>query len=342
MNRQRGSFLADHFAPTVNAIISVQRSDGSIPWFEGGVTDPWDQVESAMGLSAGGCLVEAKHAYEWLAKTQLDDGSWYASYQDGHPGDTTKASHFISYIAVGVWHHYLISGDVDFLKEMWPTVQAAIDFVVDMQAPSGEIYWARSSKGTISPNALLTGSSSVYMSITCAIAIASRLGEEKLHWEEASISLAEAIRDKPRVFDWPPRNRTFAMDWYYPVLCGVVTGNAARRRLLNRWKTFVIQGLGSRCISERPWVTAAETCELAIALAAIGEHQRAATVFSWLSQMRDSDGAYWYGIVSPDGRIWPSQKPTWTSAAVLLAADVLVPASSTSQLFGRGINGAKS
>jgi len=55
-----------------------------------------------------------------------------------------------------------------------------------------------------------------------------------------------------------------------PVRGGVVTGRAARRRLLERWDEFVVAGLGCRSVSDRPWVTAAESAELVIALEAAG------------------------------------------------------------------------
>ncbi|MBU2261063.1 MAG: phenyltransferase domain-containing protein, partial [Proteobacteria bacterium] len=47
-------------------ITGMQKSNGEIPWSEGGKTDPWDHVESAMGLSVAGYLREAEKAYEWM------------------------------------------------------------------------------------------------------------------------------------------------------------------------------------------------------------------------------------------------------------------------------------
>ena len=83
------------------SIVSVQKDNGEIPWSEGGKTDPWDHVEAAMGLSIGGYLKEARHAFEWMARMQLEDGSWWASYRDGVSEDTTKDANMTSYIAVG-------------------------------------------------------------------------------------------------------------------------------------------------------------------------------------------------------------------------------------------------
>ena len=68
-----------------------------------------------------------------------------------------------SYIAVGVFHYYLITGDLNFLTQMWKSISAAIDFALRLQTPEGEIHWAISPKGNVDPMALLTGSSSIYM-----------------------------------------------------------------------------------------------------------------------------------------------------------------------------------
>ena len=52
-------------------IVKTQRQSGEIPWSPGQKTDPWDHVESAMGLTAGGCFKEAPLAFEWLSGKQL-------------------------------------------------------------------------------------------------------------------------------------------------------------------------------------------------------------------------------------------------------------------------------
>ena len=59
-----GLFPEEFLRPTVDFILGCQRDSGEIPWFEGGYTDPWDHVESAMGLSIGGELDAAHKAYQ--------------------------------------------------------------------------------------------------------------------------------------------------------------------------------------------------------------------------------------------------------------------------------------
>ncbi len=312
-------------------IARTQRPDGEIPWAAGQKTDPWDHVESAMGLSVGGYDREARRAFRWLADNQLADGSWYTAYRQGAVEDKTRDANLSSYIGVGLLHHFLITGDLDFLKEMWPTVFKAINFAVSLQAPNGEIYWAISPEGNIDRMALLTGSSSIYMSIKCALAIAKLLGFSMPAWQTAGVKLAGAIENKPYLFNMTKSR--FSMDWFYPVLAGVITGAKAQKRIDKYWKKFVVEDRGVRCVSDRPWVTIAETAELSLALAGMGNLELARIVFNWISDRRYQDGSYWCGFTCPDLVIWPEDKITWTNAVTLIAADAIYSLTPASVLF---------
>ncbi len=151
-----------------DAIARTQRPDGEIPWFADEKTDPWDHIESAMGLTVAGRLDNARRAYTWLAERQLEDGSWYSAYRDGRPLDRTRDANMSSYLAVGAYHYWLCTGQTDFIEHLWPVIMRAVDFAVGLQAPGGEIHWAKSPQGQTDRMALLTGSSSVYMSLKCA------------------------------------------------------------------------------------------------------------------------------------------------------------------------------
>jgi hypothetical protein len=284
-----------------------------------------------MGLSVAGRCREAERAYKWMSDTQFPDGSWWSATRDGVPEDKTKDSNFSSYIAVGVYHHFLITGDIGFLKRLWPTLEAGVDYAVGLQAATGEIHWAKNSEGIVDPMALLTGSSSVYMSLKCAFAIADVLGKKRTDWNIAMEKLGEAIRHRPNLFNM--MKARFSMDWYYPVLCGAVTEDEARRRIDRSWDKFVVPEWGVRCVSDQPWVTTAEASELVLALMAIGERDRAKIVFNWIIDKKYDDGSYWMGVTFPDGVIWPEEKTSWTAAAVLLAHDALYEITPASRLF---------
>ena len=325
-------------AATACAIAAVQRPDGAIPHEAGGVLDPWDHVEAAMALSVAGRRRDAERAYLWLASRQRRDGSWPSAIRGDVVEDHTGDANFAAYIAAGAWHHFLATGDETLLEELWPTVERAVEFAVGLQAPGGEILWARDAAGRAWPGALLTSSSCIHLSLRCALEIAAQLGYARPRWEAALDRLGDAVRERPEAFEDKSR---YAMDWYYPVLGGAVTGAAARRRLLERWDEFVVVGLGCRCVTDRPWVTAAETCELVIALEAAGLRAEAVELFGWVQRLRDPGGAYWTGITFPESELWPPERPTWTSGAVVLAADALWGEGLTSTLFRPPLEGVE-
>lgn len=327
--RQQG--LAIDTDAVCRLIAAIQLPSGEIPWSAGGKTDPWDHVEAAMGLVVGGYQDQARRAFDWLRTMQLADGSWFSAYRRGVIQDRTRETNMSSYVAVGVWHHFLVTGDRGFLQLMWDTVRRGVDFALDHQCADGQIFWAISPQGRVDPMALLTGCSSIYMSLKCAIAIAAELGESADGWAVALTRLGEAIRTRPHLFNMTKSR--FSMDWFYPVLCGAVTGKAAGRRIKRQWKKYVVEGLGVRCVSDRPWVTIAESAELVLALVAVGDMQKARIVFNWLSEHRFRDGSFWCGFTFPDMTRWPEEKITWTNAVVLLAADALFNLTPGGRLF---------
>ena len=309
-------------AETASAIAAVQLPDGSIPYVPGGRVDPWDHVEAAMALDAMGEHAAAAAAYRWLAATQRPDGSWPSVIEAGRVVDSTADANFAAYLATGLWHHRLATGSLDLVDELFSTLDAGIEFALGLQAPGGEVRWARDAGGRPWDGALLTSCSSIHLSLRCAAAAADELGHDREHWEVSADRLRDAIRHRPHAFEDKSR---FAMDWYYPVLGGAVTGEYARRRLLERWDEFVVVGLGCRCVSDRPWVTAAETSELVIALELAGLRAEAVELLSWVDRLRHDSGGYWTGMTFPDEVVWPREQPTWTSGAVILATAVLYP-----------------
>jgi hypothetical protein len=312
-------------------ILSTQQPDGAIPWWPGHKTDPWDHVESAMGLTIAGAYDAARRAFEWLQKNQLPDGSWYAAYTDSQPSDRTRETNHTAYVAVGLYHYFLRCGDLDFVRQMWSTVSRAIDFVVRHQTPSGEIFWAVSPQGRVDRMALITGCSSIAFSLKCALALARLLDKARPKWRQALEALQICLQSKPHRFN--TTKARFSMDWFYPVLSGAITGPSAHQRLDAYWKKFVVQDLGVRCVSDRPWVTIAESCELVLTLAAMGNAQKAGIVYRWICDHKFEDGTFWCGFTFPDMVRWPEEKIAWTNAAVLLAADALFNLTPAGHLF---------
>lgn len=325
-----GILTPDGVARTVAGIAAIQRPDGAIPWFHGDKLDPWDHVEAAMALDAAGEHRAAGRAYRWLAARQNPDGSWHANYADAPDGvtavcDPIRDTNFTAYVAVGAYHRYLATGSRRCLERLWPTVTRAIGFVLRHQRPDGAVRWHAETG-----DALLTGSSSVFHALRCALACAAVLGENQPGWELAAASLGHALTAHQERFT--PKER-YSMDWYYPVLGTALRGDGARERIDGSWDRFVVPGMGVRCVEDHPWVTGGETCELAIALWAVGRRREALRLLGDIARLRDADGMYWTGYVFADDAIWPREKTSWTAGAVLLALAALGGEPATGAVF---------
>jgi hypothetical protein len=315
---------------TVAWIADQQQRDGALPWSRDGQLDPWDSVEAAMALDVGGEHARAAAAYRWLAARQRADGSWASEYRGGVESAPAVESNHAGYLAVGAWHSWLVSGDEALVAELWPAVRRGLDLVTRMQLPGGPVGWALRPDGTAEDTALLTGNASLFQALRCGIAVAGLAGEPQPDWELAVTDLGTALRTRPE--DFADRSR-FSMDWYYPVLTGAVAGVHAEERLAADWDRFVVPGLGIRCVADQPWVTGAETCEFALALAAAGQLDAGIEQVAAMQHLRHDDGSYWTGYVYPDTTRWPVERTTWTAGAVVLAADALSAATPAAGLF---------
>jgi hypothetical protein len=327
-----GVMSASQVEETARSIAAVQRHDGMIPWSDGGHCDPWNHVEAAMGLTVAGFHKEALLAYQWLSDSQLPDGSWFNYYLPGiGVKDPRLDTNVCAYVATGAWHHFRVTDDRAVLEAMWPMVDRALSFVLRWQSEDGSVLWSVDPDGRPGRYPLLTGSSSIYHALRCGVACAEALGRERPDWELAAGRLAHVIAVVPGAFE--PKD-DFAMDWYYPVLSGALEGRAAEARMEMWWETFVMDGLGVRCVSTNSWVTAAETAECVLALDAVGRSSDALALFTWAQAHRCDDGSYWTGIVYPEQVTFPfAERTTYTAGAVILAADALSGATPAAGLF---------
>ncbi len=316
-------------------LAALQLPSGLVPWFPRGHSDPWNHVECAMALTVTGHRDAARAAYDWMARHQLGDGSWFNYYLGARVQDTRLDTNVCAYVAAGVYHYLVVTDDVDTAARWWPMVERAVDFVTRFQRLDGSFAWSLDASGRVESYALLTGSSSILHSLRCAVALAERLDRPRPAWEMAAGRVGHALAHHPSAF---ADKDEFAMDWYYPVLAGALVGERARERLTRQWSKYVLAGRGVRCVSSNDWVTAAETAETVLSLDAVGWRSRALDLLAETARHRHVDGSYFTGIAYPQGVTFPDLETTsYTAAAILLAVDAVTNSSPAAGLFRHGV-----
>jgi hypothetical protein len=321
----------DH-AALVRRILELQDADGRIRWIDGGLWDPWNHVESALGLVAAGELDAAARALDHLAETQRSDGAWLADMgcaaalvDDGRriglDAPQVVDTNFAAYPAIGVWRQARAEGSTAAIRRHADMIERAMAFVLAHQRRDGSVAWRALDPGESANDvdALLSGSASIFKSLECAIRAFEAIGRPTDHWRAARSRLGAALR-RDDAATFAPKGE-FAMDWYYPVLAGALSPAEARARLAAGWRRFVAPGWGCRCVADEPWTTAAETAELAIALTICGAHGLAARLLATLPRLRAPGGDAWMGWQFVENVPWPEERPSWTAAAVLLAEE---------------------
>ena len=313
-------------------ILSCQDSEGGIRWEPNSKLDPWDHIESAMGLDVLGFEAESKNAYNWLRAYQESDGSWLSLFHSSEKNNL-KETNFSSYIAVGMWHHFKNFKDKNFLDEYWPVLDAAIEFTLSAQSEHGDFFWAKDNKNWLD-DSLKTGCSSIYMSLLCYKKIANEIDKRDRVSDTQLNNLRDCLINKPFRFDrnWESKER-YSMDWYYPILSGAFSKSDSIELIRDKWNEFVVEGLGCKCVKEEPWVTAAESAELVLALNKIGLKNEAEKILQDTFNLIDDDGLLSTGYVFKDKKFWPIEKPSWTMGAAILAGNAINKFSASSDFF---------
>ena len=316
-------------------IKSIQYKSGAIPSNEDGTHDPWDHIESIMGLNIYKDIEASKSAFNWLTHHQNSDGSWYAKYYKTDAIEKNKPTHFSPYIAVAALHFFRIFNDINFLQSIWSSIELALNFSVELQQDNGTIPLSINNNNQIENDYLLTGCSSILKSIECSIALSKILNktENIEKWKKAHLLLSNAIQDPDGKFDLIKDRKRFSMDWYYPILSGCLKQDEKSHYINKIFKDFYLDGIGIKCVIEEPWVTVAETSEFILALMCAGYDDEAKRLLFDVLNISDEEGIPFMGWQYEQNIFWPEEKPSWTAAALMLSADCVFDYSDASDLF---------
>ena len=316
-------------------IKSIQYKSGAIPSNEDGTHDPWDHIESIMGLNIYKDIEASKSGFNWLTHHQNSDGSWYAKYYKTDAIEKNKPTHFSPYIAVAALHFFRIFKDINFLQSIWSSIELAVNFSVELQQDNGTIPWSINNNSQIENDYLLTGCSSILKSIECSIALSKILNktENIEKWKKAHLLLSNAIQDPDGKFDLIKDRKRFSMDWYYPILSGCLKQDEKSYYINKIFKDFYLDGIGIKCVIEEPWVTVAETSEFILALMCAGYDDEAKRLLFDVLNISDEEGIPFMGWQYEQNIFWPEEKPSWTAAALMLSADCVFDYSDASDLF---------
>ena len=324
----------DIFLRIAQSIKTNQLDSGAIPSNADLSHDPWDHIEAIMGLNFLNDKESSDLAFKWLKNNQNKDGSWYAKYSNNDPIELNKPTHFGPYISVAALHYYKIFSDKDKLLELWETIDSAINFSLNLQDSNGTIPWSVDKNNQIENDFLLTGASSILKSLECAIAISKILDlDSNKKWSKAYELLAYAIKNPKGLFDKTIDRSRFSMDWYYPIISGVLSDSEKDKHIKKIYKDFYIEGIGVKCVVEEPWVTVAETSEFIVSLVISNEIEEAKKLLIEVMNISDLNDIPYMGWQYEENIFWPEEKPSWTAAALILAADSIYDFSSGSDIL---------
>ncbi len=302
---------------TLRSIVAAQLPSGMIPWAPGHHGDPWNHTEAVIALAAGGFEREAAAGLSWLASAVNSDGSFCQYFLANGIKEPRIDLNCCLYPAVGILAHLLFAGDVSAVRAHMEWFDITTGFVLGYQREDGGFPWAVDPDRKPLVGSLKAGSSAMVIAFDAIEALDELLGRSRGQIKEAREALVSLIADTPERFldktEW-------AMDSYYPVLAGAVSGEEARAMLLGLKERHLVDGHGIRALSSSEWVTAAETAEAAMAFVHAGEHDTAEMLLNGIEALRRGDGSYLTGRVLPSlASFPPGECSTYSAAAVVIA-----------------------
>lgn len=168
-----------------------------------------DSAVTAIALDASGHPAEAESHLRWLAGVQGGEGSWKTTY---NMWDSTYVPFVepeydsIGAFIYGVYKHHALTGDAQFLSDLWPSVKKAADWIVNNIQPNGlgqadYSIWEEMSNGlehnTYTQSWYVTG-------LYATAALAEAVGETALsEWYAGGVGSIMTAMQRPSTWNPP-------------------------------------------------------------------------------------------------------------------------------------------
>ncbi len=178
-DRTYGSFIA---APTLEP-------DYRYCW-------PRDAVFEAWALDLCGYHQEAEHFYRWCRRTQMFDGLWYQNhYTDGRRHWAGIQVDQVGSVLWGAWEHFRLTGDRDFLSEMWPTLHRAAGYILTRTDPAVGLVYSEQDLWEETGGFLTYTNAACVAGLEAGARVAWEIGREReaREWKSAADALRQAI-----------------------------------------------------------------------------------------------------------------------------------------------------
>ena len=104
-------------------------------------------------------------------------------------------------------------------------------------------------------------------------------------------------------------------------------------KISKTFSDFYVDGIGIKCVKEEPWITVAETSEFIISLVIQGNVKKSKELLLDLINISDENKIPYMGWQYEENIFWPNEKPSWTAAALIIAADSVLNFTDASDLF---------
>lgn len=158
---------------------------------------PRDGVYLAWAMDRCGYHDEAHQFYRWCQRTQAHDGLWYQNhYTDGRRHWAGIQVDQVATVIWGMWEHFQLTGNREFLVDLWPTIRRAADYLIARTDPVVKLVYSEQDLWEETSGFLTYTNAASVAGLQSAAQAAREIGRESdaVRWRAAADSLCRHIQ----------------------------------------------------------------------------------------------------------------------------------------------------